>query len=192
VRFTPGHSWLYHRNRQLFCGDTKRKGAGKTMVEDSSSSNTIRQLQPGPGFDPSGLADHPHPRGVSAAAVHADPATCQHCMGMSRNQVGAAAAKTRTALLPSTPAAIVVQLLVPYFATRADSAASSCSQQQGSQQAAKQCSAPCRWFSQPAATPGMAVHGVSPFPLVVNAQTGWHGLRPIAPLCLSCLLRSVH
>lgn len=31
-----------------------------------------------------------------------------------------------TALLPSTPDAMVVQLLVPYFDTRADSAASSC------------------------------------------------------------------
>jgi hypothetical protein len=31
-----------------------------------------------------------------------------------------------TALLPSTPAAMVVQLLVPYFATRCDRAESSC------------------------------------------------------------------
>jgi hypothetical protein len=34
--------------------------------------------------------------------------------------------KRLTALLPSTPDAMVVQLLVPYFDTRADSAASSC------------------------------------------------------------------
>lgn len=40
VRFTPGHSWLYHLRRQLFCGDANKERAG------SDRSGQQHQQQP--------------------------------------------------------------------------------------------------------------------------------------------------